>query len=133
MVSNFAQLTIPTVRYKKGDFEGPIAHRDYLSASGRIVVPAITSARCHGRAMKPRDDATPRRFMTAAEVAEYFNVGQITIYKLARNGELPAIKVGSDWRFDRGVIEKLVTGRTSEVLKKSGAPVRAAPNKTGMH
>ena len=83
--------------------------------------------------MKPRDDATPRHVMTAAEVAEYFNVGRITIYKLARNGEIPAIKVGSDWRFDRGVIEKLVIDRTIEVLKKSGDPVRAAPKKAEMH
>ena len=68
--------------------------------------------------MKPRDDATPRRFMTAAEVAEYFNVSQITIYKLARNGKIPAFKVGTDWRFDRGVIEKLVTYQTSAVVNK---------------
>ena len=67
---------------------------------------------------EPRDDATPRRFMTAAEVAEYFNVSLITIYKLARNGEIPAIKIGADWRFDRGAIEKLVTDRTGEVANK---------------
>ena len=78
---------------------------------------------------EPRDDATPRRFMTAAEVAEYFKVGPITIYKLARNGEIPAIKVGSDWRFDRGAIEKLVTDGTSEELKKSSAAARPAPKK----
>ena len=104
-----------------------------MSASGMIVVPAITSAHCHGRAMKPRDDATPRRFMMAAEVAEYLQVNKGTIYRMARVGKIPAFKIGDDWRFDRGVIEKLVIDRTSEVLKKSGAEVRAAPKKTGMH
>jgi hypothetical protein len=28
LFSNFARLTIPTVRYKKGAFERSIAHRD---------------------------------------------------------------------------------------------------------
>ncbi len=81
--------------------------------------------------MMPADDATPRRIMTAAEVAEYFNVGQITIYRLARSGKIPAFKIGTDWRFDRDAIDKWMTGRTSEVLKKSGAAVRASPKKTG--
>jgi ATP-dependent DNA ligase len=32
LVSNCARLTIPTVRYKKGDFERSIAHRDFTGA-----------------------------------------------------------------------------------------------------
>jgi len=68
--------------------------------------------------MKPRDDATPRRIMTVAEVAEYFNVGRRTIYKMARKGKIPAFKIGTDWRFDRDAIEKLVTDRTGEVVNK---------------
>ena len=63
--------------------------------------------------MKPRDDATPRRFMTVAEVAEYFNVGRITIYGLARDRLIPAFRIGRDYRFDRNEIEKLVTDRTT--------------------
>ena len=80
--------------------------------------------------MKPRDDATPRRFMTVAEVAEYFNVGRITIYGLARDGMIPAFRIGRDYRFDRDVIDKWMTDRTSQVLKKSGAAVRTATKKT---
>jgi excisionase family DNA binding protein len=68
---------------------------------------------------KPRDDdATPRRIMTATEVAAYFKVHPTTIYKLLRHGKLPAFKIGTDWRFDRGAIEKLVTDRTGEVVNK---------------
>ena len=70
------------------------------------------------RAMKPPDEATARRFLTVAEVAEYFNVGRNTIYRLARNGKIPAFKIGDDWRFDKGAIEKLVTDRTGEVVNK---------------
>ena len=68
--------------------------------------------------MKPRDDATPRRIMTVAEVAEYFSVGRNTIYRWARKGKIPAFKIGADWYFDRGAIEKLVTDRTGEVVNK---------------
>ena len=64
-----------------------------------------------GRGMKPADDPTPRRIMTVAEVAEYFNVGRPTIYRLARNGKIPAFKIGTDWRFDRDAIEKLMIDR----------------------
>jgi hypothetical protein len=40
-------------------------------AGGMVVVAAINlRPRCQARAMKSRDDATPRRIMTAAEVAE---------------------------------------------------------------
>jgi len=68
--------------------------------------------------MKPADDPTPRRIMTVAEIAEYLNVTPTTIYKLARKGKLPAFKVGTDWRFDKDAIEKLVTDRTGEVVNK---------------
>jgi excisionase family DNA binding protein len=83
--------------------------------------------------MKSRDDATPRRIMTAAEVAEYLQVHKGTIYRIARIGKIPAFKIGDDWRFDRDAIEKWTTGRTSEGLKKKSAAARAARKKTGMH
>ena len=60
---------------------------------------------------QPRDDATPRRIMTVAEIADYLNVGRRTIYRLARKGKIPAFKIGTDWRFDRDAIEKLMIDR----------------------
>jgi len=83
--------------------------------------------------MKPRDDDTPRRIMTVAELAEYLNVHQSTIYKMATKGQIPFFKIGFDYRFHTDAIDKWMTDRTSEVLKKSGAAVRATPKKTGMH
>jgi excisionase family DNA binding protein len=83
--------------------------------------------------MKPRDDATSRRILTTAEVAAYLHVSLATLCRLARKGQILAFRIGTDWRFDRGTIEKLVTDRTSEVLKEKSAAVRAAPKKTGMH
>jgi len=83
--------------------------------------------------MKPHDDAMPRRFMKLAEVADYLHVSLSTVHRLARHGLIPAFRIGKDYRFGRDEIDKWMTDRTIEVLKKSGAAVRAAPKKTGTH
>ena len=44
--------------------------------------------------------------MTVAEVAESLKVDKSTVYRLIRDREIPAFKVGADWRFDKGAIEK---------------------------
>ena len=80
--------------------------------------------------MKPRDDATPRRIVTAPELAESLKVQRGTIYRWVRKGKIPAFKIGVDWYFDRDAIEKLVTDRTSEVVNKEwrGGSRRAKEN-----
>src|SRR6516164_1106055 len=44
--------------------------------------------------------------LTAGEVAGYLRVSLSTIYRLLKSGDLPAFKIGSDWRFNRVHIEK---------------------------
>jgi len=83
--------------------------------------------------MKSRADATPRRIMTATEVAEYLKVNVETIYVLTGKGQIPFFRIGIHLRFHRDAIEKWMTDRISQVLKKKDATVRAAPKKTGMH
>ena len=60
---------------------------------------------------QPRDDATPRRILTVAEIAEYLKVQRGTIYRWARKGKIPAFKIGTDWYFDRDAIERLMIDR----------------------
>jgi len=81
--------------------------------------------------MKPSDDAMPRRMMKLAEVADYLHVSMSTVHRLVRHGLIPAFRIGKDYRFGRDEIDKWMTDRTIEVLKKSGAAVRAARRKTG--
>jgi excisionase family DNA binding protein len=52
--------------------------------------------------------------LTVAEVAAFLRVNRSTVYKLIRRGELPAFKVGSDWRFNRTQIEELFKFRTPD-------------------
>jgi excisionase family DNA binding protein len=44
--------------------------------------------------------------MTVREVADYLRMHEMTIYRMARQGEIPAYKVGNRWRFNRGRIEE---------------------------
>jgi len=65
---------------------------------------------------KARDYSTPRYVMTVAEIAEYLKVRQITIYRWARKGKIPAFKIGTDWRFHRDANPQVDDWPTSEVL-----------------
>lgn len=43
--------------------------------------------------------------MTVKEVAQYLRVHYSTIYRLLKRNELPAFRIGSDWRFTKGNID----------------------------
>lgn len=43
--------------------------------------------------------------MTVPEVAEYLKIAPSTVYRLARQGEVPGRKIGGAWRFSRRVID----------------------------
>jgi excisionase family DNA binding protein len=44
--------------------------------------------------------------LNAKEVAQYLHLHLLTVHKLAREGKLPAFKVGKDWRFRRSALEE---------------------------
>lgn len=44
--------------------------------------------------------------MTVREVAGYLRMHEMTIYRMARQGDIPAYKVGNRWRFNRERIEE---------------------------
>jgi excisionase family DNA binding protein len=46
------------------------------------------------------------KIMTVKEVSEYLKVHPSTVYKLVKNGGMPAFRVGSDWRFASDVIDR---------------------------
>jgi excisionase family DNA binding protein len=50
--------------------------------------------------------------MTTAEVADYFRVHPSTVYKLLRQHDIQAIKVGSDWRFNKHELDKWMARKT---------------------
>ena len=52
--------------------------------------------------------------MTVKEVAALLRVSPQTLYKMLDQGEIPAVKVGSQWRFDRNRIRDWLEGQSSE-------------------
>ena len=61
--------------------------------------------------MKPGGDAMPRRILTTAEVAEYLQVSLNTVHRLVRHGQIPAFRIGCDYRFYRDAIQKWMIDR----------------------
>jgi excisionase family DNA binding protein len=37
--------------------------------------------------------------MTVKEVSELLRIHETTVYKMVKEGKIPAFKIGSDWRF----------------------------------
>ena len=49
--------------------------------------------------------ATPTRLVTVKELSTYLRVHPSTIYRLLKQGELPGLRLGSDWRFSLEAID----------------------------
>jgi PTS system nitrogen regulatory IIA component len=48
--------------------------------------------------------------LTVEEVANYLRIDIRTVYRLAKKGDIPCIKIGRQWRFNRDDIKELVSG-----------------------
>ena len=46
--------------------------------------------------------------MTTKELAKYLKLHEITICKYAAEGQIPAIRIGRVWRFDKDAIDKWI-------------------------
>ena len=44
--------------------------------------------------------------MTVSEVTEYLRIHRTTLYRLLKRKEIPAFRIGSDWRFSRVQIDR---------------------------
>ncbi|WP_281178324.1 helix-turn-helix domain-containing protein [Candidatus Desulfofervidus auxilii] len=54
--------------------------------------------------------------MTLEETAKYLRIGKSTLYKMAREGKIPAVKIGNQWRFKKEDIDKWFSkGQTFEL------------------
>ena len=61
--------------------------------------------------------------MTIDEVASYFKTSKYTIYRLIQRKEIPASKIGNQWRFKREELDewlKTNSVTTEEYQSKSG-------------
>jgi len=54
-----------------------------------------------------------KEILTAKEVAEYLNIHPLTVQKYAREGKIPAFKIGTDWRFHKKYIERWIKEKSA--------------------
>lgn len=47
---------------------------------------------------------TPSDLLTLEELAVFLKVSRDTVYRMAQRGKIPAVKVGSQWRFARSEV-----------------------------
>ena len=59
-----------------------------------------------------------KEILTAKEVAEYLNIHPLTVHKHAREGKIPAFKIGTDWRFHRKHIERWIKEKSNFNIHK---------------
>jgi excisionase family DNA binding protein len=55
------------------------------------------------------------RLFTVAEVAAVMRVSNMTVYRLIRSGELPALRVGKGYRIFEADLERFLEGRSVHV------------------
>lgn len=42
--------------------------------------------------------------------AKYLNITRATLYKLAKEGKIPGLKIGGQWRFSKDRLDELFAG-----------------------
>ncbi len=55
--------------------------------------------------------APVEKIMTIHSLARYLSCHQGTIYRLLKEQQIPAFKLGSDWRFLRSAIDEWIAGQ----------------------
>jgi len=58
-----------------------------------------------------------QQIMTLREVAQYLGLHVMTVYKLTRGGQMPAVKIGGQWRFKRDVLDEWLE---SQMQRRAG-------------
>ena len=60
---------------------------------------------------------TPGEMMDVEQVAAYLGLHPLTVRRLARDGEIPAFKVGRQWRVKRGLLGQWIEERSFENMQ----------------
>jgi len=60
---------------------------------------------------------TPKtELMTATETCRYLKITQRTLYRYLRSRQIPAFKLGKEWRFVRSDLEQWIRDRTRTIV-----------------
>ncbi len=51
------------------------------------------------------------RLLTTRELQDHLQLDRVTIYRMVKEGELPALRVGGQWRFSAAAIDRWLRSR----------------------
>lgn len=54
-----------------------------------------------------------QRLMTIREIADYLRLSKVTVYKMTRQGKIPALKIGRQWRYNKAEIDSWVKQKSN--------------------
>lgn len=72
----------------------------------------------------------PNKVLTVREAADMLRVHQSTIYRLLKRRELPAFKIGSDWRFNQEHLYEWLNERGRQTQIQSASAPRPSEGGT---
>jgi excisionase family DNA binding protein len=56
--------------------------------------------------------------MTVHDVADYLRLSEAKVYRMAKEGHVPAIRMGKTWRFKRDLIDDWIRRETELTLHR---------------
>ena len=56
--------------------------------------------------------------LTVKQLASYLQMDEHTIYRLAKSGKIPAMKIGPEWRFKKALIDKWIEDKCLENINR---------------
>ena len=62
----------------------------------------------HAAAATPPVPKPEGLLLTVSEVADLLRINKSTVYRMAKQGRLPATRVGRQWRFRKSVLDGLL-------------------------
>jgi excisionase family DNA binding protein len=65
--------------------------------------------------------AVPTRLMTVRDLSVYLHVHKSTIYRMLRQREIPAFRIGSDWRFNIESVDRWCSEQTEHKQPRNGS------------
>ncbi|HSM23853.1 MAG TPA: PocR ligand-binding domain-containing protein [Anaerolineaceae bacterium] len=54
-------------------------------------------------------------YLTTKQVQDIFKIDRITVYRMLQDGRLKGVKIGNQWRFPQGELERLLSGDQVEM------------------
>ncbi len=65
--------------------------------------------------------AVPTRLMTVRDLSIYLHVHKSTIYRMLRQREIPAFRIGNDWRFNIESIDRWCSEQSEHKQPRNGS------------